>query len=91
VPFPDLSFDRVSAARQRYTAFRYRNYDYAPSEIVPGFITHQTGRNDDTGEMPQTKSDKGILLNRFRVRDWDYLGWRYSLLSSIATGGWNTC
>ncbi len=25
----------------------------------------------------------------FRARDWDYLGWRYSLLSSIATGGWN--
>jgi hypothetical protein len=28
-------------------------------------------------------------LQRFRARDWDYLGWRYSLLSSIATGGWN--
>jgi hypothetical protein len=29
------------------------------------------------------------VLQPFRVRDWDYLGWRYSLLSSIAAGGWN--
>lgn len=89
VPFPDLSFDRVSAARQRYTAYRFRNVDHAPSEIVPGFITHQTARNDDTGRMPQTKTARGIVLDRFRPRDWDYLGWRYSLLSSIATAGWN--
>lgn len=89
VPFPDLSFDRVSAARQRYTAWRYRNVDFAPSEIVPGFITHQTPRLDATGRMPEVKTDRGILLTPFRVRDWDYLGWRYSLLSSIATGGWN--
>lgn len=89
VPFPDLSVDRVSAARQRYTAYRYRHYDFAPTELVPGFITHQTGRNDDTGRMPETKTEKGILLNRFRARDWDYLGWRYSLLSSVATAGWN--
>jgi hypothetical protein len=89
VPFPDLSFDRVSAARQRYTAYRFRNYDHAPNEIVPGFITHQTARNDDTGRMPQTQTEKGIMLDRFRPRDWDYLGWRYSLISSVATAGWN--
>jgi hypothetical protein len=88
-PFPDLSFDRVSANRERYTAYRYRNYDFAPSELVPGFVTHQTSRSDETGEMPQHQSDRGIVLEPFRVRDWDYLGWRYSLLSSIAVGGWN--
>ena len=88
-PFPDLSFDRVSANRERYTAYRYRNYDFAPSELIPGFITHQTSRSDDTGDMPQRQSDRGIVLEPFRVRDWDYLGWRYSLLSSIAVGGWN--
>jgi hypothetical protein len=88
-PFPDLSFDRVSANRERYTAYRYRNYDFAPSELVPGFITHQTSRSDETGEMPQRRTEGGIMLEPFRVRDWDYLGWRYSLLSSIAVGGWN--
>jgi hypothetical protein len=85
VSFPDLKLDRVSADRERYTAYRYRNYEFAPSEIVPGFITHQTGRNDDTGHMPAS----GDTLLPFRRRDWDYLGWRYSLLSSIAVAGWN--
>ena len=89
VPFPDLHFDRVSADRERYTAYRYKNYEFAPSEIVPGFITHQTSRSDDTGDMPQVKTDTDVRLSRFRARDWDYLGWRYSLLSSIAIAGWN--
>jgi len=88
-PFPDLHFDRVSADRERFTAYRYRNYEFAPSEIVPGFITHQTSRSDDTGAMPERKTDKGVMLLPFRQRDWDYLGWRYSLLSSIAVAGWN--
>jgi hypothetical protein len=90
VPFPDLHIDRVSADRQRYTAYRYRVYDFAPNEIVPGFITHQTPRSDDTGRMPERRTDdRGTVLQPLRARDWDYLGWRYSLLSSIATGGWN--
>jgi hypothetical protein len=90
VPFPDLHFDRVSADRQRYTAYRYRVYDFAPNEIVPGFITHQTPRSDDTGRMPEGRTeDRGTVPLPIRARDWDYLGWRYSLLSSIATGGWN--
>ncbi|HWP99769.1 MAG TPA: hypothetical protein VNK92_04810 [Vicinamibacterales bacterium] len=88
-PFPDLHIDRVSAARQRYTAYRYRNYEFAPPEIAPGFMTHQTPRHDDTGRMPQAKTPRGVVLARFRARDWDLLGWRYSVISSIATGGWN--
>ena len=90
VPFPDLHFDRVSADRQRYTAYRYRMYDFAPNEIVPGYMTHQTPRNDDSGRMPERRTDdRGTVLLPLRARDWDYLGWRYSVLSSIATGGWN--
>ncbi len=87
--FPDLKLDRVSADRQRYTAYRYRNYEFAPSEIVPGFITHQTPRNDDTGRMPVMRTTTDEVAIPFRRRDWDFLGWRYSLLSSIATAGWN--
>ena len=89
-PYPDLHFDRVSADRERYTAYRYRNYEFAPSEIVPGFMTHQTSRSNDQDEMPSVKtSDRGVVILPYRVRDWDYLGWRYSVLSSIAVGGWN--
>jgi hypothetical protein len=89
MPFPDLHFDRVSADRERWTAYRYRNYEFAPSELVPGFITHQTSRADDTGNMPERRTDRGVMLLPLRTRDWDYLGWRYSLLSSIAVAGWN--
>lgn len=87
--FPDLKLDRVSANRERYTAFWYRNFEFAPSEIVPGFITHQTARNDDTGRMPSRTTEFDEIVLPFRQRDWDYLGWRYSLLSSIAVAGWN--
>ena len=89
MPFPDLHFDRVSADRERWTAYRYRNYEFTPSELVPGFITHQTSRSDDTGDMPERRTDRGVMLLPLRARDWDYLGWRYSLLSSIAVAGWN--
>jgi hypothetical protein len=89
-PYPDLHFDRVSANRERYTAYRYRMYEFVPSELVPGFMTHQTPRLDDSGEMPATKTaDRGTLLTSYRARDWDWVGWRYSVLSSIAVAGWN--
>lgn len=89
-PYPDLHFDRVSANRQRYTAYRFRNYEFAPSEIVPGFMTHQTSRSGDDGEMPSVRTDdRGVVLTSYRARDWDFLGWRYSVLSSIAVAGWN--
>lgn len=92
-PFPDLHFDRSSANRQRYTAYRYRVHDYCPADIMPGFIGHQTSRSD--GPSPDnwaeaTPEEKPIMrLDRFRARDWDYLGWKFSLISSIATGGLN--
>jgi len=90
VPFPDLHFSRVSADRERYTAYHYRNYEFAPSELVPGYMTQQTSRSDETGEMPSMRTpDRGVVLKRFRARDWDYLGWKYSVISSIAVGGWN--
>lgn len=79
-PFPDLHFDRVSANRQRYTAWRYRNRQFCPVEIMPGFISHQSPRHNDNGET---------VLTAFRRRDWDYLGWKYSLFSSIATAPFN--
>lgn len=85
-PFPDLHFDRVSGNRQRFTAYRYRVNDYCPAEITPGFITHQTSRLDGD----DNKVGKVVLrLDSFRTRDWDYLGWKYSLISSIGTGGLN--
>ena len=74
--FPDLHTDRVSADRQRFAAWTYRIERFAPPEIMPGFITHQSERNDEMDVMRR---------DRFRPKDWDVLGWKYSLLSSIGT------
>jgi hypothetical protein len=78
--FPDLHTDRVSANRQRFAAWKYRVERFCPPEIMPGFITHQSERSDEEGVMRR---------DRFRPRDWDVLGWRFSLLSSIATAPFN--
>ncbi len=78
--FPDLHTDRVSANRQRFASWKYRMERFCPPEIMPGFITHQSERSDEQGVMRR---------DRFRPRDWDALGWKFSLLSSIATAPFN--
>lgn len=91
-PFPDLHFDRVSGNRQRYINYWYRNYEFAPDEILPGYATHQTERSINVPQVNsarETTLDEQVVYTRFRPRDWDYLGYRYSILSGLATGGWN--
>ena len=78
--FPDLHWSRVSADRQRRTAYWYRTQCFVPPEIMPGYMTHQTPRLNEKGECPR---------DRFRAADWDLLGWKYSVLSSIATAPYN--
>lgn len=78
--FPDLHWDRVSADRQRWAAWWYRVKNFAPPQIIAGYMTHQTPRENASGAMPRTA---------FRRRDWDYLGWRYSVISAIGTGPFN--
>jgi len=77
---PDLSTDRVTAGRQRWVAWRLMTRDFTPVEIRPGFITHQTQRGDAKEVMRRDK---------FRTRDWDFLGWKFNLISSVATAPFN--
>ncbi len=86
-PFPDLHFDRVSADRARFVNYWYRNYEFAPEEIIPGYATHQTERSKEIDGGSLHKAE--MMYTRYRPRDWDYLGFKYSFISSIATGGWN--
>ena len=92
-PYPDLHFDRVSADRTRFVNYWYRNYQFAPAEVIPGYATHQTERSMNvTGGRPGSangSTEEKTIYTRYLPRDWDYLGFRYSFLSSIATGGWN--
>ncbi len=78
--FPDLHIDRVYGNRQRWAAWWYRMENFCPTEILPGFLTHQTQRFDAQGQL---------ALTDFRIRDWDYLGWKYSVISSLATAPMN--
>jgi hypothetical protein len=79
--FPDLHFSRVSANRQRWATWFYHMEHFTPWELVPGFMTHQTPRNDAKNHC--------VLDRPFHTRDWDLLGWRYSVLSSIGTAPFN--
>ena len=74
--FPDLHWSRASADRQRRTSWYYRQDCFAPVEVLPGYMTHQTARNDDKGVCRR---------DRFRPADWDLLGWKYSVISAIAS------
>jgi hypothetical protein len=88
-PYPDLHFDRVSANRARFVNYWYRNYQFAPEEVIPGYATHQTERSRNLPAVSGKAPVAETVYTRFRPRDWDYLGYRYSFLSSIATAGWN--
>ncbi len=74
--FPDLHWSRVSADRQRRSSWFYRQECFAPVEILPGYMTHQTPRLDEKGQCPR---------DRFRPADWDLLGWKYSVIATIAS------
>ena len=47
---------------------------------MPGFAFHQTERNAPNGTL---------VMSPYRRRDFDLLGYRYSLLSTIGTAGLN--
>ena len=78
----DLHTDRVSANRVRETNYQYRNMAFCPNDAVPGFMFHQTDRRPNASSALE---DPYYLYQR----DFDHLGYQYSLLSAIATGGLN--
>jgi hypothetical protein len=88
-PFPDLHFDRVSADRTRFVNYWYRNYQFAPEQVIPGYATHQTERSRNLPTVKNGRPQSETIYTRYRPRDWDYLGFKYSFISSIASGGWN--
>ena len=72
----DIHIDRGDGNRQRQM-----NYDYAQAKLcqpsaMPGFLHHNTDRGDGR------RTDLSI-------RDYDFFGAPYTILSAIATGGLN--
>ena len=75
----DLRTDRLSANKQRSVAWAYRQQEFCPAEVLPGFAFHQTDR--DVPERQKSVCPDGRCSNFSRTRDFDLLGYRYSLLS----------
>ena len=83
----DLHTDRLSANRQRETAWSYRLDEFAPAELVPGFALHQTDRDvSRAAARVPCAAGAGRCAAASRRRDFDLLGYRYSLLAAVATG-----
>ena len=84
----DLHTDRLAGNKQRQVAQSYREA-YCPNDALPGFAFHQTDRDPTNLQTKVCPGPEGRCSNHSRVRDFDLLGYRYSLLSSIGTGGLN--
>ena len=77
---PTLHTDHVAADFMRQRAWSYRNEMFTPAIVCPGFIGHQTERSYSNGTLALTDN---------YIRDFDIMGFIYSLFSNIAGAGMN--
>lgn len=68
---PDLHDDRINADGSRYQSWWNENFRFLPTAMTQGLI-HRIGENSYDPRLPKA---------------WDMLGWRYALLSAIASSG----
>ena len=78
--YPSLHTDKISADFMRPGNAELRLQHFAAMDAIPGFIGHQTERYLPDGGVPWYDND---------IRDFDLMGFPYSLLSNIATAGLN--
>ena len=78
--YPSLHTDKIAADFMRLGNSELRLDHFASMDAIPGFIGHQTERIASDGSVPWTGHNQ---------RDFDLLGFPYSLLSNIATAGLN--
>eukprot|EP00040_Diaphanoeca_grandis_P027141 m.153801 g.153801 ORF g.153801 m.153801 type:complete len:1087 (-) comp30851_c1_seq1:41-3301(-) len=87
VPIASLHTDHVAADNTRIVNYKYSALQLLPSSRIPGFVFHQTERTADNGTNPCFSASKLCYDNN--IRDFDLLGYKYSLLSTIGTAGQN--
>jgi hypothetical protein len=78
--YPSLHTDKISADFMRQGNVELRLEHFASMDSIPGFIGHQTERSTSDGSLPWIDHN---------LRDFDLMGFSYSLLSNIATAGLN--
>ena len=77
---PSLHTDKIAADFMRRGNSELRLDHFASMDAIPGFIGHQNERSAHDGSLPWTGNNR---------RDFDLMGFPYSLLSNIATAGLN--
>ena len=86
---PVAAWPAAHAFRAR-SHLRSRRGRFAPAELVPGFALHQTDRHVSKAEAAApSAAGAGRCAAASRRRDFDLLGYRYSLLAAVGTGGAN--
>ncbi|CAF0978803.1 unnamed protein product [Adineta steineri] len=78
--YPSLHTDKISADFMRQGNTELRIEHFASMDSIPGFIGHQSERFSADGNVPWIDNN---------LRDFDFMGFSYSLLSNIATAGLN--
>lgn len=68
---PDLHDDRINADGARFQSWWNENFRFLPTAMNHPLI-HRIGENSYDSRLPKA---------------WDYLGWRYAVMSAIATSG----
>ena len=79
---PDLHTARLTANRMREMNFDYRMNKLCPTLTAPGFFSHQS-------DMQNISGARAWDSNRF-IRDFDIVGYKYALLSSVGSAGLNS-
>jgi hypothetical protein len=87
VPINSLHTDHVAADNTRRVNYIYAAQQYLPPSRIPGFIFHQSERTADNG----TNACFGNVKECWdmNTRDFDLLGYKYSVLSTVGTAGQN--
>ena len=88
---PTLSTDHVLADNLRRVNFVYRARQLIPNHRVPGFMFHQSERSNNSGPANGRSDGISTLIwdHDIHTRDFDRLGFKYSVISSVGTAGLN--
>ena len=79
---PSLHNDHIFADYQRLTSYVYSVGQQMPVSRLPGWIGHQQERNNAAGE--------DVVDGPLNLREFDFLGFEYSVMSSIGTAPLNS-
>jgi len=87
VDIPSLHTDHVAADHLRRINHVYSSLQMLPAVRVPGFMFHQSERGEAAGGTPCEGSNPHC--SPLNIRDFDFLGYKYSVISNVATAGLN--